>query len=289
MHTVLINVTNSLGHGISISKQFDTFSQTNFMWEAEDYDYNGGQHVINYTPGCYASFVSVSNIDFNHTINGGEPTDGSDFQYRQNGIPQQPAADYLRQVFINAFQTDYQLYWYGGGDWADYTRTYPTGTFNVYARSSGLDIYTMNLGQVVSGAGTTNQVITPLGQWGSIGVNINTFGWVALTDASLVTPAVVHLGGVSTLQVFTPTGNCYPNYFMLVPTSAINLSAARAGNNVNISFPTQAGWGYRVFYRTSLTTGNWTFLSSVAGDGTMKSVPDSTVGGSQRFYKVTSP
>jgi hypothetical protein len=289
MHSVLINVTNSLGHGISITKQFDTFSQSNFMWDAEDYDYNGGQFVINYTPDCYAPFVSVSNIDFQHTVNGGEPTDGSDFNYRQNGIPQQVAADYLRQVFVNAFATDYQLYWFGGGDWADYTRNYPTGTFNVYARSSGLGIYTMNLGQVVSGAGTTNQVIKPLGQWGSIGVNINTFGWVPLTDAGQVLPAVVHLGGVSTLQVSTPSGNCYPNYFMLVPTTAINITAARAGNNVNISFPTQAGWGYRVFYRTSLTTGSWTLLNSTAGNGSVKSVTDASPGDAQRFYKVTSP
>jgi hypothetical protein len=147
----------------------------------------------------------------------------------------------------------------------------------------------MNLGQVVSGAGTTNQVIKPLGQWGSIGVNINTFGWVPLTDAGHVLPAVVHLGGVGTLQVSTPSGNCYPNYFMLVPTTAINITAARAGNNVNISFPTQAGWGYRVFYRTSLTTGSWTLLNSTAGNGSVKSVTDASPGDAQRFYKVTSP
>ena len=97
MHTAIINVTNSLGHGISLTNQFDTFTQTNYMFEAEDFDYNGGQYVLSasYYPDCYASFVSVSNIDFHHTINSGEPTDGSDFQYRQNGIPQQVARDYL--------------------------------------------------------------------------------------------------------------------------------------------------------------------------------------------------
>ena len=76
---------------------------------------------------------------------------------------------------------------------------------------------------------------------------------------------------------------------MLVPASAINLSAARVGNNINISFPTQTGGDYRVFYRTSLTAGSWTQLTSVLGNGTVKTVTDSNPVGSQRFYKVTSP
>jgi cell division inhibitor SulA len=75
---------------------------------------------------------------------------------------------------------------------------------------------------------------------------------------------------------------------MLVPASGITLSAARSGSNVSISFPTQAGAAYRVFYRADLPTGNWILLATVLGDGTVKSVSDSTTG-SQRFYKVTSP
>jgi len=291
MHTAIINVTNSLGHGISITNQFDTFSQTNYMFEAEDFNYNGGQYVssASYSPDCYASFVSVSNIDFHHTINPGEPTDGSDFQYRQNGIPQQVAQDYLRTAYVNSFSSDYQLYWFGGGDWANYTRDYPLGTFNLYTRSSGLGAYTMNLGQVVSGAGTTNQVVKPLGQWGSVGANINTFAWVPLTDAGGVAPVAVNITGVTTFQVSTPTGDCYPNYFMLVRTSTINVSAARSGSNIHLSFPTQTGWGYRVFYRTNLVTGSWTLLNSTAGNGSVESASDSTTGGNQRFYIVTSP
>ena len=110
-----------------------------------------------------------------------------------------------------------------------------------------------------------------------------------LTDNGLVAPVVVKLGGTNTLRISTTTGDCYPNYFMLVPASAISLSAAKSGNNINISFPTVAGSNYRVFYRTDLTTGNWTLLNTVLGDGTVKSVTDSSSGGNQRFYKVTSP
>jgi hypothetical protein len=104
----------------------------------------------------------------------------------------------------------------------------------------------------------------------------------------LVAPVVVNVGGANTLRISTTTGNCYPNFFMLVQTSGIRLSAARAGNNASISFPTQVGATYRVFYRANLTTGNWILLTNLLGDGTVKSVSDPLTG-SQRFYKVTSP
>lgn len=292
MHTALINVTNSLGHGFSITNQFDTFSLSNYMFEAEDYNYNGGQYVpsASYTPDCYASFVSVTNVDFHHTPLSGETNGGSVFQYRQNGIPQEPeVGDYLRPNFAENFDPDYQLVYFGGGDWADYTRDFPPGGYYIYVRTSGLGPFTMTLGEVTSGQGTTNQVVMPLGQWSAVGASINSFAWVPLTDGGGVAPVEVSLTGVPTLQVGTPTGDCYPNYYMLVSATAINLKATLAANQFNLSFPTQQGGNYRVFYRTNLTVGYWTLLTSVLGDGTVKSVTDSTVGGSQRFYEVTSP
>lgn len=290
VHAAIITVTNSLGHGIRVTNQFDTFSQTNYMFEAEDFDYNGGQYVSasGWYPDAYAGFTWVTNIDFQHTYVSGEPTDGSEYQYRINGIPQEIAYDYLRQIFIDYGGIDYHLYWFGASDWANYTRVYPTGNFYVYARSAGLGAYSMYLDQVVSGAGTTNQVTKRLGQWGAVGINIQTNAWVPLTDDGLVAPVVVKLGGTNTLRISTTTGDCYPNYFMLVSASGITLSAARSGSNVSISFPTQAGATYRVFYRANLTTGNWTLLTTVLGNGSVKSVSD-PMAVSQRFYKVTSP
>jgi hypothetical protein len=295
VHTAIITVTNSLGHGISVTYQFDTFNQSNYMFEAEDFDYNGGQFVSNWQPDAYQNFVSVSNIDFQHTFITNEDAlgPGSEYQYRQNGIPQQllnasgALSDYLRQVFVSAFASDYYLYWFGGPDWANYTRVYPTGNFYVYARSAGAGTNSMYLDQVISGAGSTNQVTKHFGQF--YAVQNQPFAWVPLTDDGLVAPVVVKLGGTNTLRISTITGNCYPNYFMLVPASGINLSAARSGNNINISFPTQLGSGYRVFYRTDLTTGNWTLLNTVLGNGSVEVVTNSSPAGNQQFYKVTSP
>jgi hypothetical protein len=96
------------------------------------------------------------------------------------------------------------------------------------------------------------------------------------------------LSGVETLRITTTTGDCYPNYFMLVPTSGIKLGAARQGANAVISFATQAGVVYRVFYRNDLTSGNWDLLTSVLGNGAVEpvSIP---VTSSAQFFKVVAP
>jgi hypothetical protein len=284
-HTAIITITNSLGHGISLTNSFDTFSENNYMVEAEDFDYDGGQYVTNWVADAYSGLGATTNIDFQHTPIGGEPIP---FPYRSDGIPEEIARDYLRQSFIEFGGIDYHLAWFGPLDWVNYTRDYPTGDFFVYVRTAGLGGYSMYLDQVVSGGGTTNQVVKRLGQWGAVGRDNQTHDWVLLTDDGLVAPVAVKLGGTNTLRISTTTGNCYPNYFMLVPASGISLSAARSGSNVVVSFPTQAGAIYRVFYRDTLTTGNWTLLTTRLGDGTVKSVID-PVTVAERFYKVVAP
>jgi hypothetical protein len=288
-HTAIITVTNSLGHGISVTNQFDTFSQNNYMVEAEDFDFGGGQYVsaVDWFPDAYQAMNATSNIDFLHST-----IEGELFPYR-NGIPQSLVQNYgaeARQKFVDVGGIDYQLDWFGIGDWANYTGVYPTGHFYVYVRSAGLNghPYSMYLDQVVSGAGTTNQVTKRLGNWTATGSGQPSYAWVPLTDDGLVAPIVVNLAGLNTLRISTTTGLCYPNYFMLVPASGITISAARAGGNVSISFPTQLGASYRVFYQPTLNAGNWTLLASVVGDGTVKSVSDPIAAG-QRYYKVTSP
>ena len=284
MHTAIIAITNSLGHGISVTNRFDTFSQTNYMAEAEDFDYGGGQYVsdINWFPDAYANLASTTNVDFQHT-----PIGGEQFQYRPNGIPQELAYDLPpRDQFIGQF--DYHLAWFGPGDWVNYTRTYPTNEFYLYARTAGFGPFSMGLDRVVGGAGTTSQTTARLGVFGGVGRDNQTHQWVRLTDPSLGAPVSVKLGGQGTLRLSTSTGNCYPSYFMLVPASGLTLRAVRIGGNVQLSFPTQAGVTYRVFYASDLSSGTWTLLNTVLGDGTVKSISD-PASSSHRFYKVVAP
>ncbi len=186
---------------------------------------------------------------------------------------------------------DYHLAWFGPGDWANYTRVYPTGGFHIYLRSAGFGAYSMFLDQVVSGAGTTNQVLSSLGQWNAVGRDNQTHAWVLLTD-NLGAPALVKLGGLGTLRLSTTTGFCYPNYFMLVPRSGaaeLTITAARSGGSILITIPTQAGATYRVLARDDLFAGDWALLTTVSGDGTAKPVSDPISHGRQRFYKSLTP
>ena len=125
--------------------------------------------------------------------------------------------------------------------------------------------------------GTLNQTTRRIGTFGGVGKNYTSFAWVPLTDSGLGAPAVVKLTGTITLRV-TTDGNCNPNYFMLVPASGITLTATRSAGNVVLSFPSQAGVNYRVFYRTNLTAGSWTLLTSVDGAAHAPTITRATSG-----------
>jgi len=284
IHVSIIAATNSLGHGIRVTNRFDTFNESNYMVEAEDFDYNGGQFIDPWSPDAYAGQGATTNIDFQHTTLTGEQ-----FAYRSDGIPEDKLLthDYLRQVFKDSFGIDYILTFFAGNDWANYTRVYPAGSYYVYGRFSGGGLFSMYLDQVVSGAGTTAQVTRRLGKWSAVGKDYVTFDWVPLTDNGLVAPVAIKLNGLSTLRI-TTDGFCNPNFFMLVPATGIPLTTARSGNNIVVSFPTQTGATYRVFYRTDLATGDWVLLTSVLGDGSVKSVTEASTA-ARRFYKVVSP
>ncbi len=282
-HTATITATNSLGHGIFVSNQFDTFSQDNYMVEAEDFDYDSGQFVADWIPGSYAALGANPEIDFHHTT-----LDGEQYPYRGAGIPEEIARDYIRQVFLDWGATDYHLAYYGALDWADYTRLYPTNQFHVYVRSGGFGDFSMELAKVVSGAGTTNQVTQSLGVWQASGRDNQTHEWVLLTTAGSATPASVKLGGLATLRLSTSTGNCHPSYFMFVPAVDLVLSAKTAGTNVVISFPTHPGVHYRLLYRNDLSTGSWNLLTNLFGDGSVQSVSEPAIE-AQRFYRIATP
>lgn len=283
VHTAIITVTNALGHGIRVVDNFDTFSQTNYMVEAEDFDYNGGAFFANPAVWDYLGKDGVAGIDFSHATVSGEQ-----FTFRGVGLPTQASSDYVRQKFLDMPGTvDYNLGWFGYPDWGNYTRDYPAGNYRVYGRFAGNGGYSMYLDHVLSGTGTVNQVTQRLGRWGAVGRDWQTYDWVPLTDEGLAYPIVVSLGGVTTLRIST-TGNCNPNYLMLVPESGIQVASAHSGNNLVLSIPTQAGLIYRVFTRTDLSAGNWTLLTTVTGDGSVKTVND-TISGSQRFYRVVAP
>ena len=91
--------------------------------------------------------------------------------------------------------------------------------------------------------------------------------------------------GVETLQI-SGDYNEDANYFMLVGPNQPKLVATQSGSNVLLSYQSQAGFHYTIYYKNHLTDATWTALNSpVLGDGTIQSVSDGLTHAT-RFYVV---
>ena len=319
VYTAVINVTNTSGATLSApyTVNFDTFNQNNFMIEAEDYDFNGGQFIdnpiqtaTNYVatnsyngfPGNNFANLAVSGVDYttSNTIA------GELFVYRLDASAgTEVTTDFLRSRFINTGQdnpveplgttnTDCDVGWWSPGTWLNYTRTFPTNNYQVYGRLAAGAVYTnATMSLVTAGQGTPSQTTQLLGTFADPSANgFQSWHWVPLMSNGQM--AVVTLGGVETLKVTAPSGNANgslnANFYMFVPNSAVapfSISASVSAGTVSIKFPTQNGHTYSVVYSTSLNPASWQpFSGNIAGDGTIKTVTDSTSNGTKRFYKV---
>jgi len=286
VYTAVIAVTNASGVGISRTITFDTMNSANFYVKMEDWDFNGGLYDTagnGLVPYAYLGDLlpgdtvgGVTNVDYA----GGDATA---CPYRgPNGLHQENCSDVLLPGYVS-FEY-YDIGNFNSGQWANYTRNYPAGKYLIYGRLAGYGMNTA-LSKVTGGWGTTAQTLQTLGTWVANPGGWQTWAWVPLQNNGA--PVIVTLGGTNTLRV-TSAGNCNANYFMLVPATGIKLSVAKSGGNVQISFPTQLGASYRVFYSTSLIGGTWSLLTTVPGTGTVQSAND-IITGSQRYYQVTSP
>ena len=115
--SLVITATDASGSTNSLSETFDTFSQTNLMIEAVDFDFNGGQFIDNpiptagvgmatnsyYDGGIDTTNAAVLKVDYNGnalTAPGG----GEAWNYRplDTGVGQEITADFKRDIFINS-------------------------------------------------------------------------------------------------------------------------------------------------------------------------------------------
>jgi hypothetical protein len=316
-YAVTITATDAAGHSHSYSETFDTFNQNDLMIEAEDYDFNSGQFINN--PIETAPNVAATNSYYGFP--GGDPGNmstygvdyttsntiaGETFIFRlDNTAGTEATTDFLRNKFVNTGQvpseaigttnTDYDVGWWSPGTWLNYTRTFPTNTYVVYGRLAFNGVYsnaTMDL--VTGGRGTGSQTTQNLGTFSDPNANgFQAWHWIPLMTNGQM--AVVTLGGVQALKVTAPPGNAAgslnANYYLFVPYAApappFSLSASAGGGVVSIKIPTTSGHTYYVYWSTSLNPASWQQLGSgVTGDGTIKTVTDSTSGGASRFYRA---
>ncbi|HEV2437748.1 MAG TPA: hypothetical protein VG077_17270 [Verrucomicrobiae bacterium] len=330
-YAITITATDAAGHSHSYSETFDTLSQNNFMIEAGDFDFNGGQWIDNPLetattvaatnsyfgyPGNNLANAAVYGVDFSTT----NTTTAVTYLYRFDGngpggfaaAGTEVTSDFLRSKLINMgpgavppfeyvpgeavpmTNTDFDVGWWAPGTWLNYTRTFPSNSYVVYGRLASDTPYSgATMALVTAGRGTPSQTTQLLGTFSDANANgFQSWHWAPLMTNGQV--AVVTLSGAQTLKVTAPpgsaTGSMNAHFYMFVPYSAIapfSLSATVSGGVVSIKFPTQSTHSYTVQYSSSLNPASWQTLSSgIAGDGTVKTVTDSTSGGAVRFYRA---
>ena len=265
---------------------FDTFSQDNFIFEAEDFDFGGGRFINNPVPTSIPATNSYF-LEAKPAISGVDlTTDVADSEaYRYDLCGTQVTSDVLRRKYIDAGVADYNVGWWYAGAWLNYTRSIPTNNYYIYARlASGNGNYTVTNRLVIGGAGTPTQTTKLLGTFSAAGTGWQSWQWVPLLNTN-GQMAVVSLGGVETFKL-TSDSSVNANFYMLAPAPASPKIVIFLRNaNPVLSFATQAGFSYLVAYKDELNDAYWKLLTIVAGDGTDKYILD-TVFKTQRFYKV---
>jgi len=224
-YTGQIIVTNQAGSVVTAPVQFDTFSTSYYTWEAEDFDFNGGQFINNpvistNSVNSYYNTVGVSNID--EYVPNYNPTNQPHLWRTNDEVSIALAGDTSRAQFTAAGIPDYLVGFFNPGNWLNYTRTYPAGVYNIYGRLANGNggLANCSLAEVVSGQTSTSQTLSALGIFQFAAQGWNSFNFIPLTDASGNLLAV-KLNGLTTLRVTSGPlgGGINMNFFMLVPGS----------------------------------------------------------------------
>ncbi len=230
-YVAVITVTDANGNVTTTTKSFDTFGTANYTWEAEDFDFNAGHFFDNPQTNKYSGAAAGMDID-THQVNFA----GTDL-YRPNGMDTEINGDIARPQYLGTGFSDYSLGYFSAGSWANYTRNYPAGSYNVYARlAAGGGNTTCTLARVTGGWGTTNQTTDFLGTFFVANSAYESYSLVPLEDAAGQLVTVKFDGSTNTLRLGRPataTTDCNANFLMLVPIFALN--AAPNGTNVMIS------------------------------------------------------
>ena len=246
---ISINIVDNGGIVTTNNITYDSFSPTNFTWEAEDYDLNGGG-VSLITRGIAFS-ASSGHLIGKHPVPRALTTTTTAtarrgftaarlIWWRRNSAwapgvnGGNSVGELMRQKIVDAFALDPTVrdvdmgFFDGPGtgaglpNWVNYTRTYPSGPFNVYARAAfGGTGGAATLSQVTNGWGTGSQGTLLLGTF-----NLPNSGgwesyyWVPLRDSSGNLVRLNLNGSTNTFQLTAGAGGGgNQNFLMLSPAN----------------------------------------------------------------------
>ena len=113
----------------------------------------------------------------------------------------------------------------------------------------------------------------------SFGANVNSWIWTVLVQED---GKILMCGGFSSVNGASRNGVARLNTF----PAPILFNPKRFPNRFEVSVATQNGKNYSLQYRDSISTTNWTPLPSIPGDGTIKTLTNSSPPITNRFYRV---
>jgi len=220
IYSVAITLTDANGSS-TYTTSFGTYYPSNYTFECEDYDYTNGLFFDNPQVDAYAGLDGVPGVDGNDTSSGGgaayRPDDSANQGNEVNG-------DIKRAQYVALGTNDYDIGWTAAGQWANYTRTYPAGVYNVMFRAAGNAGGTdmASLLRVTSGVGTSSQTTTRLGQFNVPNTGSwQIYTWAPLVDASGNLVTITNSGKVSTLQLHEDAGGWNGNFLMFTPVDTV--------------------------------------------------------------------
>ncbi|MDB6016283.1 MAG: hypothetical protein JWR19_772 [Pedosphaera sp.] len=219
LYSAVIQVKDANGSVASRTVSFDTIAPA-YTWEAEDYDYTNGQFFANPQTNAYAGYGAIDGTDcHNHSggNNGYRPNPASPVAGGPGGLATENCGDTPRLAHVG--YQDYDVGWNDNGDWGNYTRNYPAGTYYVYMRGSSgsqnqrnADLAVAGGTAALTGTGTLAFKVptTASGQTYALGPLLDGNGnYVTFTSD----------GSPSTLKLSVDQGGYNANFYLLMPTN----------------------------------------------------------------------
>lgn len=279
VYTALITATDSGGTSYATAS-FDTLNPNYFTFEAEDFDFGGGQFYDSLPAGtfpeldAYLNDAATVGIDCNNHSGGQASYRPNPLETEGIGSPEVPRIQYASSGY-----PDFDVGFNNGGDWGNYTRTYPAGLYNIYLRGSGGNGPQANacsIGLVTSGWGTTSQTTKTMGNFSVLGLGWQDYTWCPAIDGNGNEVAWAAGGDQETLRFTVINGNCNENFYMLVPAApAISPATPNVyqGNSCTLSIYPQALNSPSIVWQTDNGTGGATWTTINGATSSTYNVP----------------
>lgn len=242
-YSAILSVTDSANVTSTKTLYFDTFGAGAIVVEAEDYNFGGSYFdaplVVPEGSGpqdeAYAGQTGVEGTDFHDTRTS---PNGTDTKYRPTDpVRMQRSLDIVRAKFAEAGGAESGVYDYDigdivGGEWLNYTHTFPAGAYEVYIRQALVNMATGEsvLERVLTDPTQPDQTVRSLGSFLGVRTGFE-FRNFPLTDGSGKNTLRVNLDGPTTLRLRQVTtdaadGARYQNYFVFVRVGDIEVQRA---------------------------------------------------------------